>query len=122
MPRKKKTVSIYTRCKEYEEVFRVDSNILFCNYCNVSVEWKYKSVVDNHCKSQKHISNVKNYEENQNKTQQLTLFSTQTAAESKKQLVEDLIEAFVTADIPLEKVNSLLPFFKKHVKNGGSIP
>jgi len=32
------------------------------------------------------------------------------------------MEAFATADIPLEKVNSLLPFFKKHVKNGGSIP
>ncbi|PKC54889.1 hypothetical protein RhiirA1_476493, partial [Rhizophagus irregularis] len=30
--------------------------------------------------------------------------------------------AFAIADIPLEKVNSLLPFFKKHVKNGGSIP
>ncbi|CAI2195659.1 15813_t:CDS:1, partial [Funneliformis geosporum] len=44
------------------------------------------------------------------------------AAEAKKQLIEDLIEAFATADIPLEKVNSLLLFFKKHVKNGGSIP
>ncbi|CAI2199897.1 13018_t:CDS:1, partial [Funneliformis geosporum] len=33
-----------------------------------------------------------------------------------------LIEAFVTADIPLEKVNCLILFFKKHVKNGGSIP
>ena len=53
--------------------------------------------------------------------QQLILFSTQTAAESKKQLVKDLIEAFVTADISLEKVNSLLSFFKKYVKNGDSI-
>ena len=31
------------------------------------------------------------------------------------------MEAFATADIPLEKVNSLLPFFKKYVKNRGSI-
>ena len=86
------------------------------------MEWKHKSVVENHCKSQKHISNVKSHEERQNSTQQLTLSSTRTAAESKKQLIEDLIEAFVTADIPLEKVNCLIPFFKKHVKNGGSIP
>ncbi|RGB26016.1 hypothetical protein C1646_770979 [Rhizophagus diaphanus] len=33
-----------------------------------------------------------------------------------------LIEAFAAANIPLEKINCLLPFFKKHVKNGGSIP
>ena len=30
--------------------------------------------------------------------------------------------AFTIADIPLEKVNSLLPFFQKHVKQGGFIP
>ena len=122
MSKKRKSVSVYTRSKEYEDTFRVDDNILFCNYCNISVEWKYKSVVDGHCSSQKHTLNVKKYEENQNKTQQLTLNSTQIASNSKKQLIEDLIEAFATADIPLEKVNSLLPFFKKHVKNGGSIP
>ena len=122
MSKKRKTASIHTRCNEYKDIFRVDDNILFCNYCNISVDWKRKSIVDNHCNSQKHISNVKSQEENQNKTQQLTLSSAQAAAESKKQLIEDLIEAFAIADIPLEKVNSLLPFFKKHVKNGGSIP
>ena len=58
MSKKRKTVSIHTRCKEYEN-FRVDDNILFCNYCNVSVEWKHKSVIDKHCSSQKHLSNVK---------------------------------------------------------------
>ncbi|CAB4402418.1 unnamed protein product [Rhizophagus irregularis] len=72
--------------------------------------------------SQKHISNIKSCEEKSNKTQQLTLSSTQAAAESKKQLIEDLIEAFAIADVLLEKVNSLLPFLKKHIKNGGSIP
>src|SRR6266542_4202477 len=41
---------------------------------------------------------------------------------SKKVVIEDLIEAFSSANIPLEKVNQLLPFFKKHLKEGGSIP
>ncbi|PKK57981.1 hypothetical protein RhiirC2_857989 [Rhizophagus irregularis] len=82
-PKKTKSVSVYTRCNEYKEIFRVNDNILFCNYCNISIEWKYKYVVDNHCKN--------------------------------------LIEAFAIADIPLKKVNCLLPFFKKYVKNGGSI-
>ncbi|RHZ54181.1 hypothetical protein Glove_429g9 [Diversispora epigaea] len=94
--RKFKAVSVYGRCKKYNDIFCVDNNILFCNYCNISIEWKQKSVVDNHCKSQKHISNVN--------------------------IIEDLLEAFVIADIPLKKVNSLFPFFKKYLKNGDSIP
>ncbi|CAG8665880.1 11777_t:CDS:2 [Rhizophagus irregularis] len=37
-------------------------------------------------------------------------------------ILDDLIEVFAIVDIPLKKVNCLLPFFKKYVKNGGSIP
>ena len=43
-----KNVTVYTRCNEYNGVFRVDDKVLFCNYCNVSVEWKHKSVIDSH--------------------------------------------------------------------------
>ncbi|CAI2189602.1 12841_t:CDS:2, partial [Funneliformis geosporum] len=39
----------------------------------------------------------------QNNNTQLTLSSTQATAEAKKQLIEDLIEVFATADIPLKK-------------------
>ena len=88
MSKKRKTVSIHTRCKEYEN-FHVDDNILFCNYCNVS-EWKHKSVIDKHCSSQKHLSNVKKQEETQNKTQQLTLSSTQASADLKNNLLKTL--------------------------------
>ncbi|CAI2200989.1 18844_t:CDS:1, partial [Funneliformis geosporum] len=51
-----------------------------------------------------------------------TIASTILNANSKKELIEDLIHAFAVADIPLEKVNSLLPFFQKHIKQGGFIP
>src|SRR5688572_3610281 len=53
-----------------------------------------------------------------NKTLQTTL----RAADSKKIVIEDLIDAFVGADIPLQKVDKLLLFFKKHLKEGGAIP
>ncbi len=35
---------------------------------------------------------------------------------------KNLIHTFAVADIPLEKVNSLFPFFQKHMKQGGFIP
>ena len=37
-------------------------------------------------------------------------------------VVEDLVEAFLGADIPLQKVDQLLSFFKKYLKEGGAIP
>ncbi|CAG8719602.1 20732_t:CDS:2 [Rhizophagus irregularis] len=89
MPKKQKTSSVFTRCNEYKDIFRVDDNVLFCNYCNISIDWKRKSTVDNHCKSQKHVIDVRSQKESQNKTQQLTLLCTQAVSESKKQLIED---------------------------------
>ncbi|CAI2196020.1 16491_t:CDS:2, partial [Funneliformis geosporum] len=62
------------------------------------------------------------YEINEQKKKQTTISTINNAFESKKEVIEDLIEAFSSANIPLEKVNQLLPFFKKHLKEGGAIP
>lgn len=37
-------------------------------------------------------------------------------------LITDLITIFAVADIPLQKVDAIRPFLRKHVTNGGSIP
>ncbi|CAI2198567.1 878_t:CDS:1, partial [Funneliformis geosporum] len=36
-------------------------------------------------------------------------------------MIEDLIRAFAGVNIPLEKVNALLPFFKKYLQEEGAI-
>ena len=48
--------------------------------------------------------------------------TTLLAADSKREVIEELIKAFASADIPIEKINHLLPFFKKYFKEGGAIP
>ncbi|CAG8797895.1 20738_t:CDS:1, partial [Gigaspora rosea] len=113
--------SIDTHIKEHPGVLREDRGVMFCNYCDLSVEWKVKSTVDGHCNSKGHIKNKQIYENKEKSKKQVTLASTM-ASESKKEMIEDLIKAFSFANIPLEKVNSLLPFFKKHLKEGGAIP
>ncbi|PKB93722.1 hypothetical protein RhiirA5_440505, partial [Rhizophagus irregularis] len=45
---KANAVTIYTRIKEHPDVFRVENSLLFCNYCDLSVEWRHKSTVDSH--------------------------------------------------------------------------
>ena len=56
------------------------------------------------------------------KKKQIIIAITKVASESKKEVIDALIEAFSLANIPLEKVNHLLPFFKKYLKEGGAIP
>ncbi|PKK68258.1 hypothetical protein RhiirC2_546650 [Rhizophagus irregularis] len=119
---KSSTVNIDTRIKEYPGIFRKDAGIMFCIYCDKSVEWKYKSTITSHINGNKHISNKKTYEEKQQNTQQQTLQSSLHAADSKKAVIEDMVEAFLGADIPLQKIDQMLPFFKKYLREGGAIP
>ena len=129
MARGGKRVTIYTRAAEHPGHFRVDDNVLLCVYCNHAVKWEKKLTVNDHVRGPVHCAKKVAYE-NQQKNgemrQQRTIVSAINSAisiaDSKKELIEDLIQAFVIADIPLEKVNSLLPFFQKHIKQGGFIP
>ena len=45
----KKKVFINTCINEYSDVFKEDGKIIFCNFCNLSVEWKFKSTIDTYC-------------------------------------------------------------------------
>jgi hypothetical protein len=114
---RKKTVSITTQINQYPGIFREDNGIMFCNFCDLSIEWRLKSIVDGHCLSKSHIKKKQTYERNTRRQKQVTIL----AFESKKEVIEDLIEAFSLANIPLEKINNLLPFFKKYLKEGGAI-
>jgi len=122
MKNNREKVTVFTRQKEHPNDFRVDNGVLFCIFCDHSVEWNRKSTIDNHCKSKAHLANKKLYENNNRTNYQQTLHSSLSANEKKKAVIEDLIRAFAGADIPLEKVNALLPFFKKYMQEGGAIP
>src|SRR4051812_14321731 len=68
------------------------------------------------CTSKKHDSQKKIFETKEKAKSQQILQTTLLSMESKKEVIEDLIEAFANADIPLEKVNNLLPFLKNILK------
>ncbi|RIB13375.1 hypothetical protein C2G38_2198023 [Gigaspora rosea] len=89
-----------SRQKSNTLTVRADNGLLFCNYCDLSVEWKHKSTVDAHCTSKKHLAQQKLYESKEKNKNQQTLQASLTGAESKKKVIFDLIEAFTSADIP----------------------
>ena len=122
MGKVREKITVYTRQKERPNEFRVDNRVLFCVYCDHSIEWNHKSTIDNHCNSKSHLANKKLYENKLRTNHQQTLQSSILSSEKKRTVIENLIEAFAGADIPLEKINRLLPFFKKYLQEGGAIP
>ncbi|CAG8780227.1 12246_t:CDS:2 [Gigaspora margarita] len=64
-----------------------------------------KSTVDGHCNSKAHIKNKRIYENKEQSKKQTTLSTIKISSESKREVIEDLIKAFFSANIPLEKVN-----------------
>src|SRR6266540_3497380 len=121
MKKNREKVTVFIQQKEHPNDFWVDNGVLFCIFCDHSVEWNRKSTIDNHCKSKAHLTKKKLYENNNRTNYQQTLHSSLSANEKKKAVIEDLIRAFTGADIPLEKVNALLSFFKKYMQEGGAI-
>lgn len=61
---RKKTVSITTQINQYPNVFRKDNGIMFCKFCDLSVEWKSKSTVDRYCLLRNNIKKRETYESN----------------------------------------------------------
>src|SRR5919205_1286034 len=97
-PQRKKQVSISTRMNQYPGVFREDGGIMFCKFYDISVEWKSKSTVDGHCHSKGHVKKKQVYENNEQAKKQLTISTINAASESRKEVIEDLIEAFTLAN------------------------
>jgi hypothetical protein len=67
-----KTVTINTRV---EGEFRIDNGILFCNFCDHSIDWKRKSTVDDHLNSKMHKTKKNLYGNKQRQLQQTLVTS-----------------------------------------------
>ncbi|CAG8845784.1 21517_t:CDS:1, partial [Gigaspora margarita] len=70
----------------------------------------------------KHIKNKAAKEQREVKSKQSTINTSISATQKKKDTVLDLVEAFVNANIPLEKIDKLHPWLKDSLHNGSSIP
>ena len=60
-------VFISTRINEHSGVFREDGGIMFCNFCDLSVEWKSKFTVNTYCLSKRYNKRKQEYEINEQK-------------------------------------------------------
>jgi len=101
---------------EYRENYIVQGNVLWCRFCNLEVEHKRKDSIDKHLHTAKHLKNKTT--NNSNLSIQRTLPSFENTISEKERVNIDVVAAFTSADIPLEKIEKLKPFLLKYCKNG----
>lgn len=115
MPKIKRSLSstLNALVNEYND-FTTDGQVLFCKYCEVVVSASKKFQVQQHIQTAKHA--MKKYAKTSAKQQ--TLLPTTLARPGPKhsQFNQDLCKAFVSADIPLNKLNNkeLVSFLEKY--------
>ncbi|CAG8843308.1 32664_t:CDS:1, partial [Gigaspora margarita] len=70
----------------------------------------------------KHIQKRVSFEKNQKNKLQQTMPAALKSRESKKKLIYDLLEAWVNADIPIQKLNKFCKFLLTYCHEGGAVP
>lgn len=134
--RNKTSVSIKPaqRVKEFgPDKFYAEDGLLWCKICNVPVDHVRRQTITDHLGTKKHTAreNTRKRDasiESSTSKRQSTIngcIERSTAASSAQEdLVMELVEAFMAANIPLEKVDnpSMRNFMEKNLKGGGGIP
>ncbi|CAB5359086.1 unnamed protein product [Rhizophagus irregularis] len=113
------TVTVFSRAREFSEDFFADNGKLMCRFCDHSINFQTKNTITAHIGSKTHIRNKNEKKEQQIKKRQPTI---QTILNASKTAVNNLVDAFVTADIPLEKIDKLQNWLRKNCNEGGFIP
>ena len=114
--------------------FSVVDGSLYWNFCDCDVSRIHKSDVQKHIQTAKHVKgkSIKRPADTSsdtgdsshsfcctnNETATFDGWNGISAAAKKTQMITDLINIFAVADIPLQKVDAIRPFFRKHVTNG----
>ncbi|GBC47780.2 hypothetical protein GLOIN_2v1761146 [Rhizophagus irregularis DAOM 181602=DAOM 197198] len=116
------TVTVFSRAREFSEDFFADNGKLMCHFCDHSINFQTKNTITAHIGSKTHIRNKNEKKEQQIKKRQPTIQTILNASEIKKTAVNNLVDAFVTADIPLEKIDKLQNWLCENCNEGGFIP
>jgi len=118
-----------------KDTFCVEGDLLWCKVCDVPVHHVRRQTVLDHVRSQKHDSKRAKRQAEMDASStgpapkcQATITGAHqrvtAASAAKEKLVLDLVEAFMSANIPLDKLDNpkLREFLKTSVKGGGGVP
>ena len=105
--------------KAHSSCLRADRNVLYCDACEMSISFERKSQVDQHLATKKHKRKAEEMKlPGAKKPKQAFVTAETTTTGHGNQFFQDLCDTFVSANIPLYKVNhpKVVGFLKKYCK------
>ena len=117
-------VTAEERVKQFPEDLYSDDGVLFCKFCDHSIDYVRIDTIKDHMKSKKHTQRKDQKEAGSSATthQQVTLTSMARSRDLREEFVIDFLKMATMADIPLEKVEKMKPFLLKYSKQAGTLP
>ena len=111
------------RAKQWPDELYSDSDVLFCKFCQHSLDHVRVDTIKDHMISKKHQAN-KAAQTQKPALKQVTLHSMldSKSRSLREDFVLDFIKMLTVADIPMEKAEKMKPFIVKHCKQGGTLP
>src|ERR1044071_2534640 len=93
------TITVVSRAREFSEHFFADNGKLMCRFCDHSINFQTKNTITVHIGSKTHIRNKEEKEKQQIKKKQPTIQTIINTSEVKRTVINNLVKAFVMADI-----------------------
>lgn len=109
------------RAREFSADLYSSGTILFCKFCDVSLDLKLSTIKDHlkgkrHCEKKEKSLNT----DGQPSKRQKTLY--QPSSKLREEFVTDFTRACLEANISMNQAEKLRPFLKKNCSNGGAVP
>ena len=118
-------VTAAERAKRFKEDLYEDGGLLFCKFCQHSVDFIRIDTIKDHLKSKKHEANRSTALKGKGKkstSKQVTLSTAIASKNMREEFVLDYIKLCTLADIPLAKTEKIRPFLSKYCKQAGTLP
>lgn len=117
------TITAEERVKQFPSELYADGGILFCKFCDHSVDYVRVDTIKDHLKSKKHIRrrDLKEASSSSGAAKQVTIKTLMKSKDLREEFVLDFIKMSTMADIPLEKVEKMKPFLLKYCKQAGTL-
>ena len=102
-------VSPEERVKQFKEDLYVDGGVLFCKYCEHSIDYVRIDAIKDHLKSKKHASRKEaklakaGASSTASCSQQITLSTVVKSKDARQDFILDFVKMCTVADIPLKK-------------------
>ena len=107
------------RAKQFSDDFYADGGILFCRFCEHSVDFVRVDTLKDHLKSKKHAARKEIKKQKQSNSpstgasssKHIILDTLVKSEDMRKDFILDYLKMCTMADIPLEKKERIRPFF-----------